>query len=237
MMDGLYRARDATVVDRTFSESFVQHDPRLSPTIVGLRDDVRRMVRSGDAHYDAYRVIAENDLVALHGRYTGWMSAPLAVFDLFRVRGGRIVEHWDCVRAEARLTRSGHSMLDGTKASNEDALTPESRQLVEDMMERVFLAGEPTELGSFLAGDFLIEHVPEAGDGGYGFTAWWNAHERSGSALRYKDVDQIVAEGELVFTRSIGLVGGRPASFCDLFRLERGKVAEHWGIAEVAPAR
>lgn len=36
---------------------------------------------------------------------------------------------------------------------------------------------------------------------------------------------------------SEGSFGGRPASFYDLFRVENGKIAEHWDTLETIPVR
>jgi predicted SnoaL-like aldol condensation-catalyzing enzyme len=45
------------------------------------------------------RVIAESDLVAVHGNYVATPGTRgQAVGDLFRVRDGRIVEHWGAVQ-------------------------------------------------------------------------------------------------------------------------------------------
>ena len=38
---------------------------------------------------------ASGDLVMVHGRYTGWGPKPLVAVDIFRVKDGKIVEHWD----------------------------------------------------------------------------------------------------------------------------------------------
>jgi predicted SnoaL-like aldol condensation-catalyzing enzyme len=36
---------------------------------------------------------------------------------------------------------------------------------------------------------------------------------------------------------SEGTLGGRPTAFYDLFRLEAGKLVEHWDTIETIPAR
>jgi hypothetical protein len=39
-----------------------------------------------------------------------------------------------------------------------------------------------------------------------------------------------VAEGNFVFAASEGTFGGKPTAFFDLFRVDNGKVAEHWDV-------
>ncbi len=58
-------------------------------------------------------VVAEGDLVMVHGRYVGWGPKPLVAVDIFKVRGGRVVEHWDVMQEEvlAAATASGNPMF------------------------------------------------------------------------------------------------------------------------------
>jgi len=46
----------------------------------------------------------------VHGRYIGWAEKPLVAVDIFRVRNGKLVEHWDVMQEEvpASATASGN---------------------------------------------------------------------------------------------------------------------------------
>jgi predicted SnoaL-like aldol condensation-catalyzing enzyme len=44
----------------------------------------------------------------------------------------------------------------------------------------------------------------------------------------------VLAEGDFVLVQSGGVMGGKDATFYDLFRIENGKVAEHWDVIEPA---
>lgn len=56
---------------------------------------------------------ASGDLVMVHGRYTGWGPKPLVAVDIFRVKDGNVVEHWDVMQEEvpADQTASGNPMF------------------------------------------------------------------------------------------------------------------------------
>jgi hypothetical protein len=45
-----------------------------------------------------------------------------------------------------------------------------------------------------------------------------------------------VAEGNFVLAASEGTFGGKPTAFFDLFRVDNGKVAEHWDVMADIPA-
>jgi predicted SnoaL-like aldol condensation-catalyzing enzyme len=58
-------------------------------------------------------VVEDGDLVMVHGRYVNWGPKPMIAVDIFRVRDGKLVEHWDVIQEEvpASATASGHPMF------------------------------------------------------------------------------------------------------------------------------
>jgi predicted SnoaL-like aldol condensation-catalyzing enzyme len=52
-----------------------------------------------DAHNEVKRVITEGDLVALHVHSVLVPGTPgRMIVDIFRVDGGKVVEHWDVIQ-------------------------------------------------------------------------------------------------------------------------------------------
>jgi predicted SnoaL-like aldol condensation-catalyzing enzyme len=80
------------------------------------RDALRAIVTalSPAVFYEPGLVIAEGDLVAIHGRIRGWGDAPQVVVDIFRIEGGKLAEHWDVLQNEVPVTSElgGISMFD-----------------------------------------------------------------------------------------------------------------------------
>jgi hypothetical protein len=68
---------------------------------------------AAEFRYEAGMIVAEGDLVMIHGRYTGWGPKPLVAVDIFRVIDGKLVEHWDVLQEEvaASATASGNPMF------------------------------------------------------------------------------------------------------------------------------
>ncbi|MEI2297285.1 nuclear transport factor 2 family protein [Ensifer sp. MJa1] len=66
-----------------------------------------------DLSYEIGMVAAEGDLVMVQGRYVGWGPKPLVADDIFRVKDGRVAEHWDVMQDEvpASETASGNPMF------------------------------------------------------------------------------------------------------------------------------
>jgi predicted SnoaL-like aldol condensation-catalyzing enzyme len=55
--------------------------------------------KSPQAKWEIVRVIAEDDMVFLHVRFTPAKGAmPVSVGEIFRVRNGKLAEHWDIIQ-------------------------------------------------------------------------------------------------------------------------------------------
>jgi predicted SnoaL-like aldol condensation-catalyzing enzyme len=92
---------------------YVQHKPTLpdgrEPVIRFLEGLVERFP---DRVFTIYRVIASDDLVAVH--YHSQASPEdrgFAVVDIFRVEGCRMVEHWDVVQPVPAETANDNTMF------------------------------------------------------------------------------------------------------------------------------
>ncbi len=114
-MTSLFQARDASAVDRLYAAEYIQHNPDIPQGRDALRTLVAGM--SKDVYYEPGMMVAEADLVAIHGRIRGWSGAPQVVVDLFRIEDGRLAEHWDVLQDEVPVrTAGGVAMFDPQEA-------------------------------------------------------------------------------------------------------------------------
>jgi predicted SnoaL-like aldol condensation-catalyzing enzyme len=111
-MTSLFQHHDASSVDRLYAANYIQHNPEIPQGRDALQALVAAM--SQDVHYEPGLMVAEGDLVAIHGRIRGWSDVPQVVVDLFRIEGGRLAEHWDVLQSEVSVTATagGISMFD-----------------------------------------------------------------------------------------------------------------------------
>ena len=91
----LFDGHDISVLDKHFADNFVEHSPLIANDAEGLKKFVTDLGEG--LKYTNARVIADeaNGLVALHGRFDGIEDEPFVGFDIYRVEGDKIVEHWD----------------------------------------------------------------------------------------------------------------------------------------------
>ena len=110
VLRGAFVERDATVVDRYFSPDYVQHNPVIPDGPSAIANLITTLK---DLSNEVGMVVAEGDLVMAHGRYVGWGPKPLVAVDIFKVKNGRGVEHWDVMQEEvaASATASGNPMF------------------------------------------------------------------------------------------------------------------------------
>ena len=80
------------------------------------------------------------------------------------------------------------------------------------------------------------QHAPYAADGHDGLRAWLAGFKAAFPQHRY-EVKRVIAEGPYVMLHLHGMGGPNPhgESVVDIFRIENGKVVEHWDIIQPIP--
>jgi predicted SnoaL-like aldol condensation-catalyzing enzyme len=80
------------------------------------------------------------------------------------------------------------------------------------------------------------QHAPYATDGHPGIAEWVRKFKESFPQHRY-EVKKVIAEGDLVVLHLHGMNGPNPhgESVVDIFRIENGKVVEHWDVIQAIP--
>lgn len=51
-------------------------------------------------------------------------------------------------------------------------------------------------------------------------------------SIIYDRIYRVLAQGDMVLAVSEGAFGGKPTPYYDLWRVENGKIAEHWDVME-----
>jgi len=112
-----------------------------------------------------------------------------------------------------------------------------NKQVVVDYYQTAF-GGNPQKAIEDHFGDRYIQHNPDAADGPEAFIGFvtWLRGEYPDLQL---DIKRVIAEGDMVVTHShLILKPGEPGrALADYFRLEDGKVVEHWDVIQDVPAQ
>jgi predicted SnoaL-like aldol condensation-catalyzing enzyme len=113
--DTLFNKRDYAAAERYWSPSYVQHSAHIAPGREGLFDLVKSM--PSEFKYEPGMIVAENDLVIVHGRFSGFgQPANWIAADILLINDGILVEHWDVIQDEAtkEQSKSGNPMFGNT---------------------------------------------------------------------------------------------------------------------------
>ena len=99
--------------DRYAAPPYTQHNPQVPDGIGGAKTALAGLLQQIPGWtYDFKRVLVDGDLVAVHSHVT---TAPddrgMAVVDVFRVAGGKMVEHWDVVQPIPEDAANGNTMF------------------------------------------------------------------------------------------------------------------------------
>ena len=179
------------------------------------------------------RAFSDGDKVFLQTVYNFAGAGDQVAFDIFRFdENGLIAEHWDNLAALAAPNPSGHTQTDGTMEVTDLDKTEENRKLVESFLYDVMQGDHPEKTPDYFDGDTYIQHNTGIADGLSGLGAALAALAQQGIQMIYTTVHQVLAQGNFVLAVSEGTFGGAPTAYSDLWRVENGKIAEHWDVME-----
>ena len=179
------------------------------------------------------RAFSDGDKVFLQTVYNFAGAGDQVAFDIFRFdENGLIAEHWDNLAALAAPNPSGHTQTDGTMEVTDLDKTEENRKLVESFLYDVMQGNHPEKTPDYFDGDIYIQHNTGIADGLSGLGAALAALAQQGIQMIYTTVHQVLAQGNFVLAVSEGTFGGAPTAYYDLWRVENGKIAEHWDVME-----
>ena len=179
------------------------------------------------------RAYEDGDKVFLQTVYNFAGAGEQVAFDIFRFDSdGKIAEHWDNLAAKAEPNPSGHTQIDHVAPVKDLEKTEENRQLVRDFLYDVMQGNHSEKTPDYFDGDTYIQHNTGIADGLSGLGAALAALAKQNIQMIYTTVHQVLAQGNYVLAVSEGTFGGAPTSYYDLWRVENGKIAEHWDVME-----
>ncbi len=212
---------------------YIQHNPQTHEGSDGLAVLFARLAKTSP-RVTFKRVFEDGDFAFAHIEYD--FSSLRAAFEVFRFEDGQAVEHWDNIQSLRGPNPSGRGMQDGATEITGLHKTEASRTLARSYTEKVLIGRQLDLLPDFVRAD-LIQHNPDLADGLPAFNDALAATEDGMPAIQYQHLHRVLAEGNFVLCASEGQRGGVHTSFYDLYRIEDGRIAEHWDTIEAIPPR
>ncbi|PTP75607.1 hypothetical protein CWO06_12385 [Vibrio splendidus] len=227
---------DAKAVSYINPEKYTQHNLAVGDGLAGF-GEVLQMLPEGSAKAQVKRSFQDGDFVVTHTEYN--FFGPKVGFDVFRFEDGLIVEHWDNLQEIAKPNASGRTQLDGaTKVVDLDQ-TDKNKQLVSGFVKDILIGGDMAKINNYIDNEdsAYLQHNPGVTDGLSGLGEALGALTEAGMPMVYTANHKILGQGNFVLSISEGQFMNNHVAFYDLFRVDNGKIVEHWDTIETIPAR
>ncbi|MGI9613383.1 MAG: nuclear transport factor 2 family protein [Acidimicrobiales bacterium] len=230
------RDGDISVVAEHTGEVYIQHSGGVADGVEGFTTFFEEFLeRNPDREIDLVRSFEDADGVFVHAhQILGGGDVQWVTMDWFRFDDDdKIVEHWDVIAPHTATNPSGRSSVDGPTEVSDEGQEPVNAELVTEAIRNLLMAGGDREAGLDVISDDYIQHNAEVGDGREAFADLVRAEN---TPLVYRHIHRVCASGDFVAVLSEATFDGKPYAQGDLFRVERGMIAEHWDVAEaIAP--
>jgi len=214
---------------------YQQHNLAVADGLAGFGALLQQLPK-GSARVNTVRAFQDGDFVFTHTEYD--FFGPKIGFDVFRFERGQIVEHWDNLQVTPEKPNpSGRTMIDGATEATDHERTAANKRLVAEFVDDILVHGRMARLVGYYDGDRYLQHNPHVADGLSGLGRALEEMAQRGVAMKYDRVHRVLGEGNFVLAVSEGSFGGEHVAFYDLFRVENGKIAEHWDTIEPIPPR
>lgn len=210
-------------------EKYIQHNQGVADGLEGFGALLAQLPEGG-AKVNTVRVFEDGDYVIAHTDYD--FFGPKVGFDIFRFENGLIVEHWDNLQEKVTETASGRTQIDGPTEITDLDKTEENKTLIRNLLNDVFFGANPDKITDYISTEQYDQHNPGVEDGLEGLGAALAALAEAGMPMIYEENHIILGKGNFVLSVSEGIFMNEKVAFYDLFRIENGKVVEHWDTIE-----
>jgi predicted SnoaL-like aldol condensation-catalyzing enzyme len=217
------------------AEDYTQHNLAVGDGLEGFGKVMHAAPPQG-FKADVKRAFEDGNFVFTHTEYD--FFGPKAAFDIFRYEDGKIVEHWDNFAEITPANASGRTQFDGETKITDPDKTEANKTLVENFMNDVLVNGKSEKLTEYVSTETYLQHNSHIADGLDGLGAAMKHFAENNMVFEIEKVHKVLGEGNFVLTVSEGKFGkGDHVAFYDLFRVEGGKIVEHWDVISTIPAK
>ncbi len=226
-------------INTYFAKDYIQHNPHV-PTGIEPVIGFAPLLKQAGTTTQNHRIFVDGDLVVMHNTYDNaeaFGAKKVVTFDIFRVANGKVAEHWDAINPLADTTASGRTQVEGPTQVTDLDKTQANKTLVKNFVDDVLFGKAPQKITDYISTTEYHQHNVGIKDGLDGLNEAIGQLIAANNMFKYSKVHKVLGEGNFVLTVSEGEWSGKPQAFYDLFRVQDGKIVEHWDVVQEIPAQ
>jgi predicted SnoaL-like aldol condensation-catalyzing enzyme len=239
-LEGIRDGKAREAVTKYTGDRYTQHSTGVKDGVEGFVEFFEPFIeRNPNRDIQIIRGLVDGQYVFLHVYQSlNNGEAQWVTTDFFDTDDhDKIIEHWDVIAEYCDQTPSGHTSIDGPTEITDLDKTEENKALVRSLIEDGLMrGGNPENLSKYISEDKYIQHNKEVADGLEHFQKLASMPNRP---LNYDEIVMMVGQGNFVATLckanwNDGALNQDYAQV-DIFRIEDGKIVEHWDNVEPVP--
>jgi len=233
----LFRDYSEEGVRKYIDSNFIQHNPFV-PTGRDAMIGFLPALKESGITYTNHRILQDGEFVVLHNSFTNaqaFGAEKIVTFDIYRMKDGKAVEHWDAISPIVEKTASGRTQTDGPTAIEDLDKTDSNKALALALIEDVLMGKNPNKITEYISAEQYDQHNPQIKDGLTGIVETVQYLTSQNNMFKYTKIHKVLGEGNFVLTVSEGEWSGKKQAFYDLFRMKAGKIVEHWDVIQEIP--
>ncbi|MEM1096721.1 MAG: nuclear transport factor 2 family protein [Bacteroidota bacterium] len=233
-MEGIRDGHAREAVTKYTGARYTQHSTGVRDGVEGFVEFFEPFIaRNPNRHIEIVRGFEDGRHVFVHAYQSlNDGEAEWVTTDFFDTdKDDKIIEHWDVIAPYVAATPSGRTSVDGVTEVTDLPHTEPNKALVRAMITDVLMpGGDLAKAAEYITEDY-IQHSADLPDGRAPFV---ETLTQPGRPL-YHEIVLLVGRGNFVATLCRVSRGDQDYAQVDLFRVEGGRLAEHWENAEPVP--
>lgn len=108
----MFGDKDLSAVDKYVAKDYIQHNPEVADGAEAFKKAAETWFKGAKKEkIDVQRIAAEGDLVFIHIKNINLDGSLKSTIDIFKLKNGKIIEHWDAQENVPQKAANSHPMF------------------------------------------------------------------------------------------------------------------------------